>query len=151
MSGFRFGQVTLLMALIVTISVGCAASRSGGCRDGSCRASSAADSLPPRRNEAMQAGVVDKAPPGRAQQNCPVTGEMLGSMGPPIPVSVKGRTIQVCCDGCVAAVRKEPDKYLKIVDDELSRPKIPAIQNASVGDRTPVIGSDVPASGAHHH
>lgn len=49
------------------------------------------------------------------QTTCPVTGEKLGSMGPPIPVSVKGETIYVCCQGCVDAVRTEPAKYLAIV------------------------------------
>ena len=47
-----------------------------------------------------------------AQTICPVTGEKLGSMGPPIPVNVKGRTVYVCCEGCVNALRRNPDKYL---------------------------------------
>lgn len=46
------------------------------------------------------------------QQTCPVTGEDLGSMGPPIPVSIRGRTVWVCCKSCVAALQKNPDKYL---------------------------------------
>ena len=36
-------------------------------------------------------------------------------MGPPIPVSVNGETIYVCCQGCVDAVKAEPEKYLAIV------------------------------------
>ncbi len=46
------------------------------------------------------------------QKTCPVTGEALGSMGPPIPVTVKGQTIYVCCEGCVEAVQSDPDVYL---------------------------------------
>ena len=46
------------------------------------------------------------------QKTCPVSGEVLGSMGPPVPVSVKGQTIYVCCAGCVEAVQNEPDIYL---------------------------------------
>lgn len=46
------------------------------------------------------------------QTVCPVTGEKLGSMGPPIPVNVKGRTVYVCCEGCVNALRRNPEKYL---------------------------------------
>ena len=53
-----------------------------------------------------------------AQRTCPVTGEELGSMGDPIPVSVKGRTIFVCCQGCVNKVRRNPDKYIASVDAE---------------------------------
>ena len=59
----------------------------------------------------------DQAPP---QQLCPVTGEELGSMGPPIPVTVSGRTIQVCCEACVAAVKRDPAKYFGIVPRERS-------------------------------
>lgn len=47
-----------------------------------------------------------------AQTVCPVTGEKLGSMGPPIPVQVKGRTVYVCCEGCVNSLRRNPEKYL---------------------------------------
>jgi len=52
----------------------------------------------------------------RKQKKCPVTGEPLGSMGVPPKVQVKGRTVFLCCDGCEAALKKEPDKYLKKLD-----------------------------------
>jgi YHS domain-containing protein len=58
------------------------------------------------------------APSARAQRLCPVTGEELGSMGRPIPVNVRGRTIYVCCEPCVNAVRRDPEKYLRKVDGE---------------------------------
>lgn len=59
------------------------------------------------------------APVAGRQRTCPVTGEELGSMGPPVPVTVAGRTIQVCCAGCRRPVEKNPQKYLAIVDAEL--------------------------------
>lgn len=46
------------------------------------------------------------------QQTCPVTKAPLGSMGKPIRVSVSGRSIYVCCQGCVNAVKSNPAKYL---------------------------------------
>jgi hypothetical protein len=49
---------------------------------------------------------------------CPVTGEPLGTMGTPIPVTVKGQTIYVCCKGCVAKVQANPDFYLQKVQAE---------------------------------
>lgn len=39
------------------------------------------------------------------QKTCPVTGDLLGSMGKPIKVNVNGRSVFVCCQGCVAEVR----------------------------------------------
>lgn len=46
------------------------------------------------------------------QRTCPVTGELLGSMGKPVKVSVKGQTVFLCCPGCEDSINKEPDKYL---------------------------------------
>lgn len=37
------------------------------------------------------------APQVSVQRICPVTGEELGFMGRPFPVTVSGQTIQVCC------------------------------------------------------
>ncbi len=49
---------------------------------------------------------------------CPVTGKPLGSMGPPVSVTVNGQTVQLCCEGCEERLRKSPEKYL-------SKPKSP--------------------------
>jgi YHS domain-containing protein len=47
-----------------------------------------------------------------AQRVCPVSGEVLGSMGKPFKVTVKGQTFFLCCDGCQEDLNKDPDKYL---------------------------------------
>ena len=57
---------------------------------------------------------------GSRQRLCPVSGEELGSMGPPIAVRVNGRTIWVGSRDCVAAVQENPDEYLDIVERQLS-------------------------------
>ena len=36
----------------------------------------------------------------------------LGSMGMPIKETVKGKTVFLCCKGCVEDLKKDPDKYL---------------------------------------
>lgn len=48
-----------------------------------------------------------------AQKICPVTGADLNSMGGPLPVDVSGRRVFICCAGCEAALRKDPEKHLK--------------------------------------
>lgn len=143
MNGFRLSRVIVVVALMTTLSVGCAGSR-GGCRKGGCRVSSAG-SVPPRRTETASASH------GKVQKMCPVTGEPLGSMGDPIPVTVQGRTIQVCCQGCVAAVRKNPEKYLKIVDDELARSDSSAVRSAAFYDRAPDSSRSLRSSDGHQH
>jgi YHS domain-containing protein len=45
------------------------------------------------------------------QSVCPVTGEEL-PMNAPF-VDVMGKRVQLCCNGCVKAVKENPEKYLK--------------------------------------
>ena len=46
------------------------------------------------------------------QEVCPVSGDRLGAMGKPVKITVKGQTVFLCCPGCEAAIKKDPDKYL---------------------------------------
>ena len=53
---------------------------------------------------------------------CVVSDEKLGGMGKPFEYVHKeagkpDRVILLCCDGCVDDFKKEPAKYLKILDD----------------------------------
>jgi hypothetical protein len=56
------------------------------------------------------------APEDRAlaekQKTCPVSGEPLGSMGVPYKVTVQGRDVLLCCQGCEGAIKKNPEDYL---------------------------------------
>ncbi|TWU55994.1 hypothetical protein [Rubripirellula reticaptiva] len=47
-----------------------------------------------------------------AQHMCPVSGEMLGTMGAPEKVDVNGNSVWICCDGCKDKLLAAPDKYL---------------------------------------
>jgi hypothetical protein len=47
------------------------------------------------------------------QRICPVTGAPLGSMGKPVKLTVKGRAVFLCCQGCEDAVKDDPDGTLK--------------------------------------
>ena len=46
------------------------------------------------------------------QHFCPVSGEMLGMMGVPKKVDVKGQQVWICCDSCRESLLKDPDGYL---------------------------------------
>lgn len=50
------------------------------------------------------------------QKLCPKTGELLGSMGKPYKITLKGRVVFLCCDGCEEEVKKDPEQYLKKLD-----------------------------------
>jgi len=52
------------------------------------------------------------------QKVCPVSGQSLGSMGKPVKVEVKGRTVFLCCAGCKKRLLADPDKYVKKLDEK---------------------------------
>ena len=45
----------------------------------------------------------------KQQTNCPVMG---GKINKKLYVDVKGKRIYVCCTGCIAAIKKDPTKYI---------------------------------------
>jgi YHS domain-containing protein len=87
---------------------------------GGCGSASNPAAQPPAaaaaKADALPAGLADLSAADRAtalaQRVCPVSGELLGSMGKPFKVTVKGRTFFLCCDGCQDDLNKDPDKYL---------------------------------------
>ena len=117
------------LALAVSAaSAGCSSSR--GCRTGCSADTHGRSAGVPAAAPALPSGVASAPQPGGAgvlpptavkyggQRTCPVMGDVLGEMGEPIPVSVKGQTVFVCCKGCVAKVQRDPDKYLAIANAE---------------------------------
>jgi YHS domain-containing protein len=55
-----------------------------------------------------------------AQKTCPVMG---GAVNKEIFVDYNGRRIYFCCNGCPETFKKDPAKYLKIVDKQLKDAK----------------------------
>lgn len=47
------------------------------------------------------------------QKICPVSDEVLGSMGTPIKVTVEGQDVYICCEGCRKSLEENPKKYLE--------------------------------------
>ena len=48
----------------------------------------------------------------RQQQTCPVSGELLGSMGAPQKVIVKEHDVWICCAACEGELKENADEYL---------------------------------------
>ena len=46
------------------------------------------------------------------QHVCPVSGEMLGTMGAPQKIDVNGQMVWICCEGCKEQLLAQPDKFL---------------------------------------
>jgi hypothetical protein len=85
---------------------------------GAARGSGAVAAAPARPEPSAEAqALLALAPADRElaarQKVCPVTGQKLGSMGPPARVVVEGKTVFVCCEGCEDELRRNAKKYLQ--------------------------------------
>ncbi len=61
---------------------------------------------------------IEQLPPedwqaAKAQAMCPVAGVALGSMGVPVKITLRGKVVFVCCQGCVGKAKLDPDGTLK--------------------------------------
>ena len=54
---------------------------------------------------------------------CPISKEKIGNMGNANPIIYKGQIVNLCCSGCNADFAKDPEKYMKIVNEELAKNK----------------------------
>ena len=66
--------------------------------------------------EKMKAELAKLSPEDAAsaekQHVCPVSGKMLGTMGAPQKIDVKGQDVWICCAGCQDPLLEKPDEYL---------------------------------------
>ena len=76
---------------------------------------------------------VKKEPQLKAQTVCPVMG---GKINKELFVDHDGKRIYVCCAGCLAPIKKEPAKYIKIMADKGEAP-------AKLQARCPVMGGKI--------
>lgn len=124
--GWAYGCGLLGLALLTL--AGCQHNNGSGCSSGCCRNQSQAELAPPKPGAEATALPAATNPPAATataaqspyggQKTCPVTGEALGSMGPAVPVTVQGETVYVCCPGCAAKIKRDPDGYLAKVRAE---------------------------------
>jgi len=64
----------------------------------------AAESAPSATNTTPQAAVLN------TQTTCPIMGEAIDKN---LYVDHKGKRIYVCCSGCIAQIKKNPDFYIQ--------------------------------------
>ena len=71
----------------------------------------------------MAADKADKKLKPYPLKTCVVSGEKLGEMGDPYVWEYQGRQIKFCCEGCVKDFKKDPAKYLKMIDEAEAKAK----------------------------
>jgi hypothetical protein len=109
----------LSAGIIVAASAGCskqpAPAKPGA---GPAKAAVVEDDEAAEITKAMAMLPDDERRVAEAQKVCPVGGGALGSMGMPYKVTVKGRDVYLCCEGCKDSIEKDPDKYLAKLDSQ---------------------------------
>jgi len=70
--------------------------------------------------KAQQAASQGSPEPVIAQKICPVMGDPINKN---IFVDYKGRRVYFCCNMCPEMFKKDPEKYLKILDEQLKGAK----------------------------
>lgn len=114
-------RLAALTAAVVTVLGGCGApvsedkSRGSPAAGGAEKTIEAGQDSPAAAETAAGLAQLDEADRALAakQRICPVSGALLGSMGKPVKISVKGQTVFLCCAGCEAEIRRSPDEYLQ--------------------------------------
>jgi YHS domain-containing protein len=120
----RKSVLCLIVLGIAAVVTGCGSSTSKQDRQKSTTAPASADDGHKDHGDAtsadqsdIAAGLAKLSDADRAlaekQKTCPVSGESLGKHGKPVKVTVKGQTVFLCCAGCEAAIKKNPEKYLE--------------------------------------
>ena len=78
----------------------------------------------------LNAAIVSEQKDSYPLETCVVTGAKLGSMGKPFDYIHNNQLVRFCCGGCVETFEKNPDEYLKKLN-ESSPMKLDAIPESS--------------------
>lgn len=108
-----------LSLFAIVLLAGCAGSEPAAPSGTTEAASMPADYVPPA--EAVELSADDKAA-AEKQGICPVTGEKLFGHGTPVKVTVKDRSVFLCCQPCEEALKGDPDKYLAKLEAPAAAP-----------------------------
>jgi Cu(I)/Ag(I) efflux system membrane fusion protein len=108
-----------LSTVLAVALVGCSAEQKANPGATTVTPSTQTSPVQPVETSAVDAEVSDAlaglSPEDRAlaevQKRCPVSDELLGSMGTPVKVTVEGREAFVCCEGCIDELKNNFAKY----------------------------------------
>lgn len=112
----KFSKIALTLSIVVTLGmltlVGC---QQNATPTDASTSDAAAIAIPPVLLDYKD--TIQKLPEAEwaavyKQVNCPVSDSPLGSMGTPIKVTVEGRDVYICCEGCRKSLVDDPKKYL---------------------------------------
>ncbi len=71
---------------------------------------------PAKHLGALDKATIEKQSKDYPLKNCPVSKDELGAMGENKDLVIAGRLIRLCCASCEKDVRKEPSKFIAMID-----------------------------------
>lgn len=83
------------------------------------------------------ATVVDVIDSHMGNKFCPVSGEEIGEMGEGTEVEYNGKKIKLCCSDCVEAFNKDPEGYVKMLEEKMAAEAAGAV--GAVTEIAPVV------------
>jgi hypothetical protein len=96
----------LMLVFIPVVVVGCGSGTTGKQTKGDDEVKAALAKLKPEDRRLAE-----------AQKRCPISKELLGSMGVPDKVKIDHETVFLCCDGCREDALADPAKTLATVKE----------------------------------
>ena len=69
------------------------------------------------------------APVEMGNKICPVSGEEVGEMGETFKMEYEGKIYNLCCAMCAKDFKKDPEKYIKKIEEEMESMKSPSEGN----------------------
>ena len=72
---------------------------------------------------------------------CPISGEEIGEMGESTIVEYNGKKIKLCCPDCVEAFNKDPEVYVKMLEEKMAAEAAAAAEGTVEGvtEAAPVV------------
>ncbi|MFH1743012.1 MAG: hypothetical protein ABIH23_28740 [bacterium] len=74
---------------------------------------------PAKYLKTLDEAVIAKQKADYPLDTCVVTGQKLGTMGDAIDYVHANRLVRFCCKGCIDTFRKDPTKYMAVIDEAL--------------------------------
>ena len=115
----RISTTWICLSCLLVAGVGCAPASAPAPAPAAAPAKATA-ATPADKEAAEREEALSKLDPAdrklaEAQGYCALSGEPLGSMGPPVKVALGDDSVFVCCEGCSEGAAKNPEKTLERV------------------------------------
>ena len=114
--------VYLLITFVALVVTSCQSGSTPSPAEKAAPKKSGSDSTSPKNvREAMAKLNPEDLDQAQSQRICPTSDELLGSMGKPVKLTLKGQTVFLCCASCKDAAEKDPEATLQKIASSIAK------------------------------